>query len=51
MIAALKEAIRKELDVFWDSYDKSIVMTAPKDFPEEGGQKMKGKKIDAYDLS
>ena len=26
-------------------------MTAPKDIPDEGGSKAKGKKIDAYDLS
>ena len=39
------------MDSWWESYDKSQVMTAPKDVPDEGGNKAKGKKIDAYDLS
>ena len=51
MLGNLKEALKKELDTWWQSYDKSHVMTAPKDIPMEGGQKNKGKKIDAYDLS
>jgi hypothetical protein len=39
------------LDTFWESYDKTVVMTAPKDIPDEVGGKNKGKKVDAYDLS
>lgn len=51
MLKDLKEALKKELDNEWENYDKSIVMTAPKDIPDEGAGKSKGKKIDAYELS
>lgn len=51
MLGNLKENLKKELDTWWESYDKSQVMSAPKDIPEETGGKGKGKKIDAYDLS
>ena len=51
MLKDLKEGLKKELDTFWEAYDKSIVMTAPKDIKDEGAGKGKGKKIDAYDLS
>jgi hypothetical protein len=30
MLGDLKEGIRKELDSFWETYDKDIVMKAPK---------------------
>lgn len=50
MLKDIKEAQKKELDAFWESYDKTIVMKAPKDIPDEVG-KNKGKKVDAYDLS
>lgn len=30
MIADLKEALKKELDSFWETYDKDAVMKAPK---------------------
>ena len=50
MLKDIKEAQKKELDTFWESYDKTIVMKAPKDIPDEVG-KNKGKKVDAYDLS
>lgn len=26
----LKEGLKKELDAFWETYDKTAVMTAPK---------------------
>lgn len=51
MLTNLKEALKKELDHDYQSYDKSQVMTAPKDIVEEGPGKTKGKKIDAYELS
>lgn len=51
MLKDLKEGLKKELDTFWEAYDKTIVMTAPKDIKDEGTGKGKGKKIDAYDLS
>lgn len=35
MIIALKEGFKKELDTFWETYDKTIVMSAPKDIAEE----------------
>ena len=50
MLGNLKEALKKELDNWWESYDKTIVISAPKDVPDEGA-KGKGKKVDAYDLS
>lgn len=30
MLGELKENIKKEIDAFWDSYDQTIVMKAPK---------------------
>ncbi len=44
--------MKKEIDAFWDSYDQTIVMKAPKgeDDAEQGDGKKK-KKVDAYDLS
>lgn len=51
MLKELKEGLKKELDTFWETYDTTIVMTAPKDIKQEGGGKNKGKKVDAYDLS
>lgn len=53
MLKDLKEGLKKEIDTFWESYDKATVMTAPKDIADEGAQKTKGgnKKMDAYDLS
>jgi hypothetical protein len=30
MLTNLKEGLKKELDTFWEGYDKSIVKTAPK---------------------
>ena len=51
MLGNLKEAQKKELDHEWESYDKTQVMKAPKDVPEEGAGKGKAKKMDAYDLS
>lgn len=50
MLGNLKEALKKELDNWWESYDKTQVMSAPKDVPDEGA-KGKGKKMDAYELS
>jgi cytoskeleton-associated protein 5 len=51
MLNNLKEGLKKELDTFWETYDTSIVMTAPKEAKQEDGGKGKGKKVDAYDLS
>ena len=51
MLGNLKEALKKQLDSWWESYDKRQPVTAPKDTAEEGASKAKGKKIDAYDLS
>ena len=48
MLKDLKENLKKELDTFWDSYDKDTVISAPKDIPEEAEGKGKGKKVDAY---
>ena len=52
LLKDLKEALKKELDTFWEGYDKTQVMSAPKDVGDEdklgGGGK---KKIDAYDLA
>ena len=42
--------MRKELDTFWESYDKTEVMKAPKDIEEKTDGKPK-KKVDAYELS
>lgn len=50
MIKDLKEGLKKELDTFWETYDKATVMTAPKDIPEANDGKPK-KKMDAYELS
>ena len=50
MLKDLKENLKKDLDTFWDGYDKTAVMTAPKDIAEEPG-KGKAKKMDAYELS
>ena len=33
MLGNLKESLKKELDNEWENYDKTIVMTAPKDWP------------------
>jgi len=30
MLNNLKEGLKKELDTFWEAYDKTIVKTAPK---------------------
>ena len=51
MLKDIKENLKKELDTFWEGYDKETVMTAPKDIPEEAAGKGKGKKVDAYELS
>ena len=51
MLNSLKQALQKELDAWWETYDKETVMTAPKDVPDEVSGKNKSKKIDAYDLS
>ncbi len=52
MLGELKEGIKKELDAFWDSYDQTIVMKAPKGEEDaEQGDGKKKKKVDAYDLS
>lgn len=50
LIKDLKEGLKKELDTFWETYDKATVMTAPKDIPEANDGKPK-KKMDAYELS
>lgn len=50
LLKDLKENLKKELDTFWEGYDKSQKMTAPKDIPDETGGKQK-KKVDAYELS
>ena len=34
MLGNLKENLKKELDTWWQSYDKTQVMSAPKDIPE-----------------
>lgn len=34
MIDKLPDAMKKELEKFWESYDKTTVMTAPKDVPD-----------------
>lgn len=47
LLKDLKENLKKELDSFWESHDKTQVMSAPKDVPEEGDGKTK-KKVDAY---
>jgi hypothetical protein len=45
----LKEGLKKELDAFWETYDKTAVMSAPKADPEtkKGGAGGAGK-IDIY---
>ena len=50
LLKDLKENMKKELDTFWEGYDKTEVMKAPKDIQEEVQGKPK-KKIDAYELS
>lgn len=50
MIKDLKEGLRKELEAFWAEYDKTQVMSAPKDVQDEVVGKPK-KKMDAYELS
>ena len=47
LLKDLKENLKKELDTFWESYDQSQTMSAPKDVPEVNDGKPK-KKIDAY---
>jgi hypothetical protein len=52
MLGELKENIKKEIDAFWESYDQTIAMKAPKGEEEaESGDGKKKKKVDAYDLS
>ncbi len=52
MLGDLKENIKKEIDAFWDSYDQTIVMKAPKAEEEaDQGDGKKKKKVDAYELS
>ena len=50
LLKDLKENLKSELDKFWESHDKSQVMTAPKDIADSNDGKPK-KKVDAYDLS
>ena len=33
-LQSLKDNFRKDLDSFWETYDKDAVMTAPKDIVE-----------------
>ena len=47
----LKENFRKQLDTFWETYDSSTPMSAPKDDSAQqtaGGGNSKGKKMDAF---
>ena len=48
-IKDLKENLKKWLDSFWDGYDKSIKMSAPKEDAEE--KELEGKKLDAYEIA
>jgi hypothetical protein len=52
MLGDLKEALKKEIEAFWDSWDQATVMKAPKgeEEPDTGDGKKK-KKVDAYELS
>lgn len=45
----LKEGFKKELDIFWEGYDKTQIMSAPKEV--ETLEKTLGKKMDVYELS
>lgn len=51
LLKDLKEGIKKELDTFWEGYDKTQVMKAPKDIEDEKMGSGPKKKIDAYELS